>query len=307
MSMMINPFMFKAPGNTLTAEPGTFTVTGNDVTFKRSLRMSAAPGVFALTGNDANLLKGVTMPAATGAFALTGNDVSFKRSLRMSAATGTFTLTGNAATLTYNQNERLTFVSSGNVYTAATTKTFSGLSLGAEDANRVILLSLTMTRPSSQSATVNSVTIGGVTATRVLRVIEAGSSGNAEIWYAAVPTGTTGDVVVGVSTSASTVAVSVALYRITDLASTTPTDTGVSDTGATVAIDVAAGGVILAVGAQRDSASLSLSNVDLDYDVSAGTGHRGVHSSKESASAQTINIAFTGSATAPRLAVAAFN
>ncbi len=225
----------------------------------------------------------------------------------MSAATGVFTLIGNNTTLTYNQNERMTFVSSANVNTAATTKTFSSLSLGAADAGRAILLSLTVTRPSAQNISVNSVTIGGVTATRVLQVIAGSSTANAEIWYAAVPTGTTGDVVVVVSSGSSTTAVSVALYRITDLASTTPTDTGVSDTGATVAIDVVAGGVILAVGAQRDAASLSLSNVDLDYGVTAGTGHHGVHGSKESASAQTINVGFTGSATAPRLAVAAFN
>ncbi len=103
MSMIITPFVFATPaGNTLTADPGSFALTGNAATFKRALRMSAAPGAFGLTGNDANLIKGVTMPAATGAFALTGNDVSFKRSLRMSAATGAFTLTGNAATLSYS-------------------------------------------------------------------------------------------------------------------------------------------------------------------------------------------------------------
>ncbi|AWI59007.1 LamG domain-containing protein [Sinorhizobium fredii] len=105
MSMMINPFVFKPQGQTLTADPGTFTVTGNDVTFKRSLRMSAEPGVFGLTGNDAALSTGIRMTAEPGAFALTSGEVSFKRSLRMSAATGAFALTGNAATLTYAQND----------------------------------------------------------------------------------------------------------------------------------------------------------------------------------------------------------
>lgn len=102
MSFLINPFRFAQSGASLTAETGTFALTGNAAALKRALRMSAATGAFTLTGNDAVMSSGIRMAADTGAFTLTGNDAALKRSLKMAAATGSFTLTGNNATLNYS-------------------------------------------------------------------------------------------------------------------------------------------------------------------------------------------------------------
>lgn len=101
MSFLINPFVFAQSGASLTAETGTFALTGNTAALKRALRMSAATGAFTLTGNDAGFDVGIRMQAETGAFTLTGNDVELKRALKMAANTGAFTLTGNEAALLY--------------------------------------------------------------------------------------------------------------------------------------------------------------------------------------------------------------
>lgn len=100
MSFLINPFVYLAPGATLTADAGTFNLTGVNASFLRALRMQAAAGSFTLTGNDAGLFTGnPDLVAETGTFTLTGNAAALSRALRMAASAGTFSLTGNAAAL----------------------------------------------------------------------------------------------------------------------------------------------------------------------------------------------------------------
>jgi hypothetical protein len=59
---------------TLTADYGSFTLTGQDALFKRGLRMVADYGSFALTGFSAGLNKGYGIVASMGSFILTGFD-----------------------------------------------------------------------------------------------------------------------------------------------------------------------------------------------------------------------------------------
>ncbi len=74
-----------------------------------------------------------------------------------------------------------------------TVYTFSSQNLSFADSNRVIVVG-TGGRKSAPNANVVSLTIGGISATNAFAESEGGSV--AEIWYANVPTGTTGDVVV---------------------------------------------------------------------------------------------------------------
>lgn len=96
-------------------------------------------------------------------------------------------------------------------YTATSTNTnnrsdytFTNLNIGTADASRIVAVTVY----SSFGLTAQSVTIGGISATKV-----AGASGNVvDIWQAAVPTGTTATVFVQLSGSAGRCSVSV--YRI---------------------------------------------------------------------------------------------
>jgi hypothetical protein len=76
-----------------------------------------------------------------------------------------------------------------------TTYTFSACDLGTADADRSIIVAVGAGRVSAGSRTVSSLTIGGVSATFAGRKQTVNLNAN-EIWYAKVPTGATGDVVV---------------------------------------------------------------------------------------------------------------
>lgn len=79
-----------------------------------------------------------------------------------------------------------------------TTYTFSGLSFGATDAARRIVVGVSGTIGGSTSRSVSSVTIGGVSATKLSQAIstDGGNTTEGSLWLATVPSGTTGDVVV---------------------------------------------------------------------------------------------------------------
>ncbi len=67
--------------------------------------------------------------------------------------------------------------------------TFTAVDIGTAHASRLVIVGV-----STQTSDPTAVTVGGVSATKVVE----GNTGNgqAEIWQAAVPTGTTGDIVV---------------------------------------------------------------------------------------------------------------
>jgi Concanavalin A-like lectin/glucanases superfamily len=110
MQRFLNPFGFLVPAEgemsalfvsgggsttTLTAAEGSFTLTGEAVTFQ--IQDAAAQGAFTLTGEAAPLL--IADAAAEGSFTLTGEAALFEQFL--AAAEGPFALTGEAATLTW--------------------------------------------------------------------------------------------------------------------------------------------------------------------------------------------------------------
>lgn len=86
---------------TLTADSGSFALTGQATGLALNRVLSADSGSFALTGQDAALTFNRTLAADSGSFALTGQDVTPTFNRVLSAASGSYALAGQDATLTY--------------------------------------------------------------------------------------------------------------------------------------------------------------------------------------------------------------
>jgi hypothetical protein len=124
-----------------------------------------------------------------------------------------------------------------------TTYTFSSENLGAADAGRYIIVGVTA-RNSTADRTLDSVTVGGVAATIVADIADGTS--RASIAIAAVPTGTTGDVVV--TYSGQQLRCRIGLWRATGIDPTPhDTETDGSDTVPSASLNVPAGGFAVAV------------------------------------------------------------
>jgi len=80
------------------------------------------------------------------------------------------------------------------------THTFNGVNFGTPSADRIIVLEIAWR---GSSTTLDAVSIGGVTATRASRGTASASGNNSEIYYAEVPSGSTGDIVLQFSASVS--------------------------------------------------------------------------------------------------------
>jgi hypothetical protein len=90
-------------GHVLTSAKGTFALTVNDVVLVASplnKAIQAETGTFVLTGNDTTITLGSkTLPADSGEFTVSGGEIHADYSF--SAESGSFTLTVNASTLTF--------------------------------------------------------------------------------------------------------------------------------------------------------------------------------------------------------------
>ena len=109
--------------------------------------------------------------------------------------------------------------------TGSTTVTFSSVSFGAVTSDRVVAVFLTLT---TSTSLVLSVTIGGVSATRAVRASDTSQIRIGDIWYASVPTGASGTVVMTISNNPSSIPYC-ASYSMYGLTSSTPTTTARSN------------------------------------------------------------------------------
>lgn len=136
-----------------------------------------------------------------------------------------------------------------------TTITYSARAFGAADANRVIAVYIGARMVTAN--TISSVTIGGVSASVATGTVQqqGGANGvNSAIYYASVPTGTTGDVVVTYGAAAARTGISI--YSVITSTPTPSTGTGqnAASGNPSYALDVPAGGGGLA-GVSQSSAS----------------------------------------------------
>lgn len=127
-----------------------------------------------------------------------------------------------------------------------TTYTFAATNLGAASGGRFIIAAIGARATGSTALTVSSVTIGGVTATQIVQAENSPTNANlAAIYMAAVPIGTTGDVVVTLSRAA--VRCSIDLWSATGISTTAhDTDSSTADPS-TATLDTLGAGVLVAV------------------------------------------------------------
>lgn len=156
------------------------------------------------------------------------------------------------------------FLQSATDTANATTYTFSSQNLGTADADRYIAVGI-VARGTSP-VTVSSATIGGVSATISVQTTNTTPGYNiAAIIIAAVPSGTTGDIVV--TFSAGVLRCGIAAYRLVGIDSITPADTGTSVANApTTSLDIAANGVGIGMAMTQASTTTTWTGLTEDSD-----------------------------------------
>jgi hypothetical protein len=104
---------------TLTASPGSFSVTGTAAGLKFGRVLAASSGSVLVSGTAATLKKGYSLQAASGSVSISGTAASLKLGRVLQASSASFAVTGTAATLTLSSNKALqaasgTFVVTGS-------------------------------------------------------------------------------------------------------------------------------------------------------------------------------------------------
>jgi len=150
---------------------------------------------------------------------------------------------------------------------SAAAHTFSGQSLGAADASRIIAVAVGM-GANSANRTINSVTVGGAALTKQIGAVGDNSgveNFRAEIWSAAIASGTTADVVVTMSgTIGTSRGVAISVHRLVGSVAAAPNTTAEDnndiDTTAplTVSVNTEDGGYVVCCGiAFKKAASMT--------------------------------------------------
>lgn len=171
-----------------------------------------------------------------------------------------------AATITF----ALDFVAHAEDTVGGSPITFTGISFGTADTNRIIAVPVCW-RANADGDTITGMTIGGVSATQAsgAYVSATGGAWISDIWYAAVPTGTSGNVVV--TFSATTSRTGIATYRIITGTSTPTSVQNTSGNGTVIskAITINSGGKGLAFFSDRIGSGTNIvwTNATSDYNA----------------------------------------
>lgn len=165
----------------------------------------------------------------------------------------------------------LSYLGNSSSETDLTTYTFSSCALGAAATDRRIVVGAYGRDNGGASISTTALTVGGVSATKIVEVINDSNIKNvAALWVADVPTGTTGDIVVTFSTAL--VRAGIGWWGITGGAG------GVIDSGssasqtASAPLTVNPGGAV--IGFSGDGASATTytwSNITEDFEALVGT------------------------------------
>lgn len=149
------------------------------------------------------------------------------------------------------------FLQAAESTTDTGTYTFSTQNIGVASADRRIIVGV---MGSQADVTISSISVGGVACDLVVQ-LTGGSGATCGIGIAAVPTGTTGDVVV--TFSATEARCAIALWHVTGLSSNTALDFGSSsaDPGADTVTTRANGFVVAVAKTVTSGATLAWTNV----------------------------------------------
>lgn len=176
---------------------------------------------------------------------------------------------GGAQIITAIDGGRVDEAANLSVYTIAQT-------WAAVGPGRVIVANV-MSTGIAGGTTLNSVTIGGISATILVAIMDTGDVTIAAIAVAFVPTGTSGDVVV--TFSSQMVHCSVDVVTLYNVASVTPTFTGTDTTNISSSVSVASvtvesGGVVLGSVGRNATTAFTWSNLTERSDDIVDLGSR---------------------------------
>ena len=175
-------------------------------------------------------------------------------------------------------------------------------SIGSADAGRLVFVTISGIK--NLDDTITSMTVGGVSATAATQVRRGSSDlfAFSEIWWAAVPTGTTGNIVI-TATGDSFTACSAQVYKVTNADTVTPianSDTGDVASG-NVTTDVTIGNLEASIataflGGSSASATTTFTNVteDSEFSINIGAFANSGHASRQDTSGLGA-ITFTAS------------
>lgn len=145
-----------------------------------------------------------------------------------------------------------------------TTYTFSSQNLGAAASDRYVIVGIHSRDSGAHAFT--GVTVQGITATYVVQASNNASGGSLTgLYIVAVPTGTTGDVVVTLDNAA--VGCGISLWRATGLASATPVDSDSSTASNPTATINTEDGFAIGVANDVGLDTFSWTNLTEDYDA----------------------------------------
>lgn len=181
------------------------------------------------------------------------------------------------------------------VSNVSTNSSSFSMNFGDEDPSRYIIASVSCMNPGGNGS-ITGVTIGGVAATQLVTHGGTSTITSSNLWIAAVPTGTSGTVVLTVSGYNQFV---VQLYRAVNLATTTPHGT---DTITTISLTVPALGVALIAATTQSSTGVPATSSFTDSMLTAVsrarlglsfTAMRSVHTWKVSPGGDALSSAHT--------------
>lgn len=191
------------------------------------------------------------------------------------------------------------------------TQTFSSLSFGDAASDRYLVAAFFGVGTSTVNVT--NVTIGGITATQVVYAQIISDIFRAwGFWIAAVPSGTSGDVVV--TATGGRARCTMALYRLTGLSSATAVATGTDDTisGGVMATSLSVNSGDVLVGFACDNlpgtTNINWSGVTKDFFIGPvnNTSRSGGSVVATSTGVVSVEATFTGSTSGPTLVAAAW-
>jgi hypothetical protein len=179
------------------------------------------------------------------------------------------------------------------VSSSSNVATYSGVSIGAADEWRIIVVTVTaeLASASPNSATINS---GGGAETMSATTIANETDVYSRIFYHRVPSGTTADIAVTFGAGVSSTENHITVYRVTGV-KITPAFSGANSSTATNSTPVTTGsitikdggGVIAVMGCNFDLFSITWTNATKDVDIDAG-GQR--HSTATHTTSGTVTI-----------------
>jgi hypothetical protein len=193
----------------------------------------------------------------------------------------------------------ITYIGDNSNTTAGATFTFTSQAIGTADPTRIVAVGISH---GANLVTVSSVTIGGISATQAPGALQTGSFIATDIWYAAVPTGTTATIVINYSASETRMALVV--YSVVGTSSAFSAAGGQGLTGGGIAsltatLSTPVGGGAIAFVQVHNAGAQTFSGTNLTVDIPSGIVVGSSNNSSAHDTTHSGSTAYTMSWTTP--------